>query len=240
MIKAILLDCGGVLVKPASGDWMLGPDYETVLGEKFAQTHLSAFRRARAAFLHLLPDANCVDDEDTEMRMFIEYFRASLGAIGVTPGTEALARLAWLQVYRSDRYILFDDVLPALRRWHGRYRLGIVSDAPPSTRRIMREFGVMDFIDAATFSCDIGVLKPGAAIYQRTLSLLDVQASEAMFIDDMPGKLRGGQMVGIRGVQMRRKMPPLFDASPRWDGPAVHSMAALDRLLNTISEASHA
>lgn len=234
MIKAILLDCGGVLISPSTGDWVLGPGFEAVLGEDFTMLHLEAFRKARRAFLHLLPDANVVADEASECSLFVSYFRQSLAAIGVTPQEEDLRRLAWLQVYRSDRYTLFADVLPWLEKWKGTYKLGIVSDAPPSTRRIMEEMGVMKWMDAATFSCDIGVLKPGAAIYRRTLEGLGLSPCETVFIDDMPEKLRGGEGIGIRGIQMRRQMPPLFQRSQVWDGPIAHDMQAADALIRTL------
>lgn len=231
MIRAVLLDCGGVMVAPATGDWMLSPGYEAILGEDFAKRHLSAFRRARRPFLHLLPDANCVDTDEAEHAMFIAYLGHTLEAMGITLTQEALSRLAWNQVYRDERYLLFDDIVPMLDRWAGRYLRGIVSDAPPSTRRILQTMGVMAHIDAATFSCDLGVLKPGAAIYQRTLAQLGVAPEEAVFVDDMPEKLRGAQALGIRGIQMLRPMPALFAAAPPWDGPVVRDMASLDALL---------
>lgn len=231
MVRAIILDCGGVMVAPRIGDWMLGPRYAEVLGESFMQTHLAAYRKARAGFVHLLPDANIVETDAEEHAMFIRYFRETLGAIGITLTPEQLDALAWTQTYEDDRYTMFDDVLPYLKKWQGAYKLGIVSDAPPSTRRIMGSFGVLDYIDGATFSCELGVLKPGRAIYESTLAKLDVAPGEAVFVDDMPDKLRGGEAVGIRGIQMRRQMPPAFNVSRPWDGPIVRSFAALDALL---------
>lgn len=231
MVQAVLLDCGGVMVAPATGDWMLAPGHEAILGEDFAARHLDAFRRARRAFLHLLPDANCVDTDDEEHTMFIAYLGRTLEAMGISVSAEALASLAWNQVYRDDRYQLFEDVIPALMRWAGRYKRGIVSDAPPSTRRILRTMGVMAHIDAATFSCDLGVLKPAAPIYQRTLDLLGVAPEAAVFVDDIPEKLRGAQALGIRGIQMLRPMPASFAVAPPWDGPVVQDMASLEAQL---------
>lgn len=233
-IKAILLDCGGVLVKPTTGDWALGPGYETVLGDSFADTHLDAFRTARSGLTSMLPDANVVDTDDEEYAMFIRLYAKLFEAMGMPLRRETLERLAWQQVYQDDRYILFDDVLPALAAWRKTYKLGIVSDAPPSTRRIMDSMGVSQHIGGATYSCNIGVLKPGAAIYQRTLDLLGVTAGEAIFVDDIPGNLHGAQALGIRAIQMRRPMPARFPQAPAWDGPIVHNFAELDALLPTL------
>lgn len=234
MIKAILLDCGGVLVKPVTGDWVLGPEYETVLGDTFAARHLDRFRDARKPLVPMLPDANITHTDDEEYAMFLPYYKALFARMDFPITDAQIARLAWLQVYRDDRYALFDDVLPALTQWRAQYRLGIISDAPPSTRRAMDNAGVTALLHGATYSCEIGALKPSPAIYQRTLSLLGVAPEEAVFIDDLPGNLYGAQALGIRGIQMRRPMPPLFTPAPAWNGPIVHSFAELDALLGTL------
>lgn len=235
MIKAILLDCGGVLVSPTTGDWGLGPGYEEILGSDFATKHLDAFRAARRDHLHLLPDTNRIDSDEVEREMFVAFYRATLAKLGITLPEEDLARLAWIQTHRDDRYLLFDDVLPYLDKWRAQgYKLGIVSDAPPSTRRIMTSMGVTARMDGDTYSCDLGVIKPDPAMYRRTLDLLGLPPEDAVFIDDLPKNLRGAQALGIRGVQMLRPMPPLFSAAPPWDGPIVHDFAQLDALLPSL------
>lgn len=231
MIKAILLDCGGVLVCPPTGDWLLGPDYKSILGESFVPEKLEAFRKARRAYLHLLPDTNRVDTDEVECEMFIPYYERTLGEIGIVLSPEALQELSRMQVYRDDRYHLFEDVLPTLKRWHGQYKLGIVSDAPPSTRRIMWTMGVMDYMDGATFSCEIGKLKPDAEMYLRTLRQLEVAPQEAVFVDDLSKNLRGAQALGIHAVQMRRPMPRHFPAFDAWEGPIIEELGQLDAIL---------
>lgn len=234
MIKAVLLDCGGVMVAPSTGDWMLGPGYEAVLGDDFAQRHLAEFRTARRAFLQLLPDANIVEDDRTECVMFSAYYAAVFGAMGLEIAKEGLERLADMQVNHDDRYIVFEDVLPYLEQWKAQYRLGIISDAPPSTRRIMDRVGVTERIHGATYSCEIGILKPNPGIYASTLKKLGVTPEEAVFVDDLPHNLFGAQALGIRGIQMRRPMPQGFAAASAWDGPIVHDFSELDGLLRQL------
>lgn len=231
MTKAILFDCGGVFVAPTTGDWLLGPGFEEVLGEDFIAEKLDLFRKTRAPFIHMIPDANRLDTDAEEYDMFLVFYRAVFDAMGQPVSEEGIKRLAWLQVYRDDRYILFDDVLSYLGKWKERYKLGIVSDAPPSTRRIMRSMGVLPFMDGATFSCDLGVLKPDARIFQSTLSQLSIKPKEAVYIDDFPSKLAGAVALGIPSFQMRRPMPETFRLPSLWDGPVVEDFAALDRAL---------
>lgn len=224
MIRAILLDCGGVLVKPATGDWLLSPGFEAILGEDFARARLDAFRSARRAFLPLLPDTQVVGTDGEEYDLFIPYFRAVFAAMGFPLTDEALHAFARLQVYTDARYILFGDVLPMLGRWKDSYRLGILSDAPPSTRRIMDRFGVTERLHAATYSCEIGRLKPDPAIYRLALEKLGMRPEEAVFVDDLGKNLEGAERLGIRGIQMRRPMPEAFPVAERWDGPIAEDL----------------
>lgn len=234
MIRALLLDVGGVMVAPPTGDWLLGPDYREVLGDDFARERLERFRQARGALLHMLPDANVVADDDAEYAMFIPYYEAALAAADIAITRAQAERMAYMQVYRDDRYTLFADVLPWLDAWRGRLRLGIVSDAPPSTRRILDTMGVMGRVDGATFSSQLGVLKPDPAIYRATLDQLGIGPGDAVFVDDIAGNLRGAQALGMRAVQMRRDMPEHFAAAPAWDGPIAHSFAELDAILRAM------
>ncbi|MCL1965381.1 MAG: HAD-IA family hydrolase [Firmicutes bacterium] len=234
MIKAILLDCGGVIVAPATGDWGLPPEAEDVLGEKFTGDRLEQFRRARRAHMALLPDLQRVGTDEAEYALYLHYYAAVFEDMGLRLSGPRLEKFAALQTYRDDRYVLFGDVLSHLSAWRGRYKLGIVSDAPPSTRRIMTGLGVMAYMDGATFSCDLGVIKPDPRIYRRTLDLLRVAPEEAVFVDDSPVCLAGAEALGIRGIQMIRIMPDTFLMPPVWEGPVARSFYALHEMLETL------
>lgn len=234
MMKALLLDAGGVMIAPVKGDWLLPIDYQEVLGEDFIARHLDNYRVSRRDYLHLLPDTHILQTDDEEYAQFLIYYKQSLQAIGITLDDDAIARLSHMLVYRDDRYLMFDDVLPYLDAWRKRYKVGIVSDAPPSTRRIVDNMGILPRVDAATFSCEIGAIKPDPRMYQRTLNLLGIAPEDAVFVDDMPHNLRGAQALGIYAIQMRRPMPEHFDMPQAWDGPIAYDFASLDALLQAL------
>lgn len=235
MIKAILLDCGGVMVAPTSGDWLLTPGFEAILGEDFIARHLETFRNVRGQYLRLLPDANVVDTDDAECEMFKAYFAAVFGHMGFSISGADIARFAHLQVYVDGRYTLFDDVLPYLAKWHSRYKMGIVSDAPPSTRRIMDTWGVLSHMDGPVFSCELGILKPDRRIFEAAIEKLGIMPEEAVFVDDFPSKMEGALSLGIHCIQMRREMPPLFDMPAQWDGFVAHDFAEVDAILEHLA-----
>ncbi|MEZ9336875.1 HAD family hydrolase [Vibrio splendidus] len=55
--------------------------------------------------------------------------------------------------------------------------------------------------DGAVVSAELGVLKPQPEIYQALLSNNGLEASETVFIDDMPYNVEGAKTVGMAGIQ---------------------------------------
>ncbi len=55
--------------------------------------------------------------------------------------------------------------------------------------------------DGAVVSAELGVLKPQPEIYQALLSNNGLEASETVFIDDVPYNVEGAKTVGMAGIQ---------------------------------------
>ena len=66
---------------------------------------------------------------------------------------------------------------------------------------LQASYSFWSLFDGATVSADVGVLKPQPEIYQTLLKQYDIQASETVFIDDMPHNVEGAQAVGISAIQ---------------------------------------
>ncbi|WCE30920.1 HAD family hydrolase [Vibrio sp. SCSIO 43137] len=60
-----------------------------------------------------------------------------------------------------------------------------------------------NLFDGATVSAEVGLLKPQAEIYRSLLSQYDLEASETVFIDDMPYNVEGAESVGIAAIQFK-------------------------------------
>jgi len=54
-----------------------------------------------------------------------------------------------------------------------------------------------------TFSAEVRVIKPDAAIYEHTLRGLGVSATEALFIDDREINIQAARALGIHAIQFR-------------------------------------
>ncbi|WP_295891799.1 HAD family phosphatase [uncultured Vibrio sp.] len=60
-----------------------------------------------------------------------------------------------------------------------------------------------DLFDGATVSAEVGLLKPQAEIYQSLLAQNQIEASESVFLDDMPANVEGAIAVGLSAIQFK-------------------------------------
>lgn len=232
MIKAVLMDAGGVLIAPATGDFLMGPGYEEILGADFLKERMAEFRAAKSRAIWMVPDVYQIDTDAQEYAMLLPMLRFIFNTeLGLDLPPAAIRQLAYNQVFRDDRYIIFPDVRPFLAHWQGKLRLGILSDAPPSTRRIHQNIGIESLMDCATYSCELGVLKPDPRMYQTALDKLGVPAEEVLFVDDLAKNLRGAEAVGMQAIQMRREGLSLFRHVDTWEGAVVRDFDELTALL---------
>jgi HAD superfamily hydrolase (TIGR01509 family) len=105
----------------------------------------------------------------------------------------------------------------------------LVSNCGYSTRPMLAAKGLLDQVDAAVLSCEVGTAKPDPEIYQIALRSLGVQAADAVFLDDQPGYCAGAQAVGVRPIQVLRPGVSTHPADPRFT--SVTSLAEVPPLL---------
>lgn len=84
----------------------------------------------------------------------------------------------------------------------GGWRTAILSNMPDPLRQSMRERlpWLRDFTHL-TFSCEVGVVKPDAAIYHHCLQGLGVAPHEALFLDDRATNVEGARQLGLAALQ---------------------------------------
>ena len=98
MIKALLLDCGGVMVSPVTGDWLLPPGFEKILGADFPQKRADAFRNAKHKAFHLIPDLHVMQTDEEECTMLCAFYELVFNAeMGLGLSSDAVAEIARLQ-----------------------------------------------------------------------------------------------------------------------------------------------
>jgi putative hydrolase of the HAD superfamily len=131
--------------------------------------------------------------------------------------------------------LLWATVDPVMLEWVNRVRasgmkIAILSNMGEDLLAYMLEnFAWLDRFHHLTWSCELNLIKPMAAIYEHTLEKLDVHADEALFLDDRLENVEGARAVGIhsllfRGVRnlqedlqregLASQLPPIFGDAP--------------------------
>jgi HAD superfamily hydrolase (TIGR01509 family) len=107
---------------------------------------------------------------------------------------------AFRERYFADEAIN-EGVLDLLYSLQGRYKLAVLSNAPPRLTRWLEDWNILDLFDDVVCSGDVGLVKPDPAIFQLTLTRLGVSPEEAIFIDDSPGHVAAARALGMCAIQ---------------------------------------
>lgn len=217
--KAVLLDSGGVLMRPIDNRWHPRADFEpTVLR---TNPHITADQLAAAIAVgdRFMAAAETTPDLDL-------YHAAMLEHLGIPASAELLAELV-RPVPASVVLELFDDVLPALETLRSRgVRMAVVSDAWPNLRELHADLGIDEFFEAYAISAVLGCRKPDPRMYRHASDALGLDPAECLFVDDDPDLVAAALDLGYQGRWMRRS-----DAEPREAGRAVQAVTSLSELV---------
>jgi putative hydrolase of the HAD superfamily len=104
--------------------------------------------------------------------------------------------------------------------------LGLVSNVallPNLMRADLDALGILELLDATTFSSEVGTRKPDPRIFRDALDKLGAEAATTVFVGDrLLDDVGGAQAAGMRAVQTREFR--------RESGDAVRPDAVIDRL----------
>lgn len=112
-----------------------------------------------------------------------------------------IAYLSDIRLNRSWNYQLIEDVLETLDYLKERYRLGIISNAPPSRRHFeLKDFDLEKYFDPIILSGEVQSSKPEEEIFKIAINLAKVKASDSALIDNKPENLQAAQNLGLVGA----------------------------------------
>ena len=95
-----------------------------------------------------------------------------------------------------------------LRRLHGRYKLGIVSNfaIPECVFKLLKTAGIDGLFDVVVVSGAVNKRKPSPEIFKSALKMLGLSASEAVFVGDtIDADIEGAKAVGMRAIYIERR-----------------------------------
>ncbi len=186
MIKAVIFDFGGVLMK--TGDPAGRREWESRLG--LQPGDLERVVHGRRSWL-----------EAQQGKMTpAQYWQDVVNFLGISA-----AALPQLQhdYFRDDR--LDQDLMAligSLRK--AGYKVGLLSnDVPTLEHKLRGELGIYEAFDRVIISALIGVMKPDPRAYEAIVTALGVSASESVFIDDNAANIDGARKFGMAAIHYR-------------------------------------
>jgi epoxide hydrolase-like predicted phosphatase len=188
VIKAIIFDVGGVLVR--TSNWSLRRKWEYSLGLKPGESDEIVFGRPMGI------KAQLGEISDHQLWHWIGQ-RLDLSA-------------SELSTFHRDFWAndeLNNELIDLIRILRPNYQTAVLSNFPDNLRQLLAEkYVIADDFDLIVCSAEEGVMKPDAEIYLRTLTRLGCKPSEAIFVDDNEENVSGAQGLGIRAIQFSREV----------------------------------
>lgn len=215
MIRALLVDAAGTLLRPAEP---VPRTYARVArrhGVEVSEEEVRAgFRRA---FAHPRPQLRYVGDGRPFWREV------------VAEATGSADPDLFEDLYRGfahpEAWTLAEGALVAFDRLRARgHRVALVSDWDDRLRPLLGALGVLGHLDATAISCEVGAEKPDPALFLAACSQLGVPPHHAVHVGDDPDRdVAGARAAGCRAWLWGVDVSSFAEAASRvlaWDDGA--------------------
>jgi putative hydrolase of the HAD superfamily len=219
-IRVLLLDAGGVLIKPsfARVAEALASRGVDVPAERLA----AAEPRAKLEL-----DRDPAAGASTDSQRGWQYFNLVLAHAGITRSVATDTALDELRLFHARSNLwedVYEGVRPSLARFRSRgLRLAVLSNANGTVKTLFDRLELTPFFDVILDSAVEGVEKPDPRFFLLALERLGASPGEAVHVGDFYSV----DVVGARAAGIR---PVLLDESglhPEADCPRVRSLAEL-------------
>lgn len=179
MIRAVILDWGGVLMRTEDGGPRLAWD---------ARLGLAPGSVNRTVFESTAWQGALVG-QASEAELW-----ADVGArLGLADG--ALAEFQ-RDFWAGDR--LDGGLVALIRGLRPRYKTALLSNFTARLRDELAQHSLLDAFDAIIISGEVGIVKPDARVYRLAAGRLGVPPGECLFVDDYDENIAGARAVGMQ------------------------------------------
>lgn len=203
---AVIMDSGGVLLRPTTGRCFPPPAFEQTLAERSVSWDAARLDLAVTVGGRFLDEVHPVPlaDEAAERLVWLRYHQLVLEALGIDGDVGGLAEAITARWEAELCLEPYEWTVPVLRELHEeQVPVVVLSDAWPSLRRWYRELGLDRYVQAMVISGEEGITKPDPRVFHRALSLLEREACDVIFVDDWPEHVRAACQLGMRGLRLR-------------------------------------
>lgn len=126
-----------------------------------------------------------------------------------------------------------DDALATLSTLRGRrLSIGLISDCCDVVPELWGGSELAPYVDAAIFSCDVGVRKPDPRIYRIACGALGMHPGACLYVGDGgSSELSGASRLGMDAVLLlikrEKEVDPYRPDAETWNGPSIRSLPEL-------------
>lgn len=179
MIKAIILDMGGVV---------LHGKIETVLDCIAEELHISKEEFSQLFRAH--------KKELQEGKMKISQL---CELVKEKYGIEKDILPIWKKCYLA--IMTFNtEVLELITKLRKNYKIAVITNTSDIHTKINRERDAFKYFDEAIASSEAGMVKPNKEIYEAMLGKLKVKPEECIFVDDRESQVEPAVALGMKGL----------------------------------------
>ncbi len=141
---------------------------------------------------------------DEELQFFRQWYLFAFEELGITENIEERADFLTEHLWylKKEPYSETEEVLRYFQKKG--FRIGVISDCPPSLELSLRNCGLHDYFTSFTASSLVGTGKPSPIIFQAALTAQDVSASESIFVDDTRTETDGARQQGFTAFWLDR------------------------------------
>jgi glucose-1-phosphatase len=202
MIKALISDLGGVLLR----------------------THTGSSRRALEQRLNLAPRS--LDDRVFSCEMSQRAMRGEVSELALWQSLETdldLARhgLTWQQ-FQNEFFaedFVDEDLVNFIRKVRPGLKTGLLSNAWDGLRQVLHtRVPITDAFDVVVISAEEKIAKPDPRIYHLALERLAVNPAEAIFLDDFSENIDAANALGLIGIHFQSSEQAQRDIRALLDG----------------------
>ena len=153
-------------------------------------------------------------EESRQLRDWVPDYRRqswanALADSGISDPALVQALVDRLQLERTERYIPYPDVEPALQQLKNEYTMVLVSNGTLKTQQRKLEYsGLAGYFSAVVICEPLGFQKPDTRFYQKALQAAGRPASECVMVgNSLRNDVGGAHSAGIRAIWLNRNQP---------------------------------
>jgi len=180
MIKVVVFDVGGVLVKDA---WV-----------KTVQLLLNDDTLTKSDVFEIWQKEECFHKFESGELTIKEFTRLAKQALAIE-----LDDHTFIDTFNSMIVEPFEKSISILQAVKQTYKLAILSNSNPlHFEKIKTQYNIYQSCDYLFLSHQMGVMKPNAEIFNRMLDTLNCRPDEVIFFDDNMPNIQAARNLGIQ------------------------------------------